>query len=132
MGLWDYLKKEEVSPEYEKAKEKIMELHQRDGSLAYINWMSQIEEGRGEMQVEYVRGEMRTGEQLFLYDCQGNESGAIEIEELYIGKNEDAAECSENGEIGRIVFRNQDAEYGEFWKSQYAGCEKKEKNRKNC
>ncbi len=132
MGLWDYLKKEEVSPEYEKAKERIMELHQRDGSLAYINWMSQIEEGRGEMQVEFVRGEIRIGDQIFLYDCQGYESGAIEVEELYTGKNEDAAECSENGEIGRIVFQEKDAESGEFWKSQYAGCEKKEKFRKNC
>lgn len=40
MSLWDYLKKQEVSSEYEEAKVRIMDLHKKEESLAYIDWMS--------------------------------------------------------------------------------------------
>ncbi|HJC50389.1 MAG TPA: hypothetical protein H9754_07460 [Candidatus Anaerostipes avistercoris] len=125
MSLWDYLKKQEVSSEYEEAKVRIMDLHKKEESLAYIDWMSYgQEETEGEMQVEFVHGEMKKGEEIILYDCNGKKTGRVTILELYLGKNKNPANYSENGETGQIIFRKEEDGSDEFWRSQYAvGCE---------
>ena len=61
MRFFEYLKKQEPSKENEEARKRIYKLHQLEGSLTYIERMEQIEEGKGSMEVEFVRGELREG-----------------------------------------------------------------------
>lgn len=56
MKFWNYLKKQEDSPEYREAKQRIMKLHDPEKNMAYIEWMSRLEKETGEMQVEFVHG----------------------------------------------------------------------------
>lgn len=85
---WDFwiFKKQEPSKENEEARKRIYKLHQLEGSLTYIERMEIIEEGKGSMEVEFVRGELSEGMTLCFYDNQGKESGRGEILEIYIGK----------------------------------------------
>lgn len=132
MNLWNYLKKQEESLEYQKAKQRIMELHDPGKNMAYVEWMSRMEKKKGEMQVEFVHGDLRTGETICFYDCSAKESGRAVIEELYVGNNEDFSEVSESGEKGRIIFKEREEKSGEFWRSQYVCTEKNKKIQKKC
>ena len=132
MKFWNYLKKQEDSPEYREAKQRIMKLHDPEKNMAYIEWMSRLEKETGEMQVEFVHGSLKTGEEICFYDCCGKESGRAVIAELYVRKNEDFSETSESGEKGRIVFKEKEEESGEFWRSQYVCEEKNKKIEKKC
>ena len=58
MRFFEYLKKQEPSKENEEARKRIYKLHQLEGSLTYIERMEIIEEGKGSMEVEFVRGEL--------------------------------------------------------------------------
>ena len=106
MRFFEYLKKQEPSKENEEARKRIYKLHQLEGSLTYIERMEQIEEGKGSMEVEFVRGELR-------------ESGRGEILEIYIGKGEDKGRFSEQGNKGKIVFEYWQPVTERFWNSQY-------------
>ena len=75
MRFFEYLKKQEPSKENEEARKRIYKLHQLEGSLTYIERMEIIEEGKGSMEVEFVRGELSEGMTLCFYDNQGKESG---------------------------------------------------------
>ena len=55
MRFFEYLKKQEPSKENEEARKRIYKLHQLEGSLTYIERMEIIEEGKGSMEVEFVR-----------------------------------------------------------------------------
>ena len=57
MRFFEYLKKQEPSKENEEARKRIYKLHQLEGSLTYIERMEIIEEGKGSMEVEFVKGE---------------------------------------------------------------------------
>ncbi len=105
MKFFEYLKKQEPSKENEAARKRIYRLHQLEGSLTYINRMERIEEGKGSMEVEFVRGELREGMTLCFYDHQGKESGRGEILEIYIGK-EKIKEDSQNKAIQERLFLN--------------------------
>ena len=61
MRFFEYLKKQEPSKENEEARKRIYKLHQLEGSLTYIERMEIIEEGKGSMEVEFVRGELSEG-----------------------------------------------------------------------
>ena len=119
MRFFEYLKKQETSKENEEARKRIYKLHQLEGSLTYIERMEQIEEGKGSMEVEFVRGELREGMALCFYDNQGKESGRGEILEIYIGKGEDKGRFSEQGNKGKIVFEYWQPVTERFWNSQY-------------
>ena len=56
-----------------KQRKRIYKLHQLEGSLTYIERMEIIEEGKGSMEVEFVRGELSEGMTLCFYDNQGKE-----------------------------------------------------------
>ena len=71
MRFFEYLKKQEPSKENEEARKRIYKLHQLEGSLTYIERMEIIEEGKGSMEVEFVRGELSEGMTLCFYDNQG-------------------------------------------------------------
>ena len=75
MRFFEYLKKQDPSKENEEARKRIYKLHQLEGSLTYIERMEIIEEGKGSMEVEFVRGELSEGMTLCFYDNQGKESG---------------------------------------------------------
>ena len=98
MRFFEYLKKQEPSKENEEARKRIYKLHQLEGSLTYIERMEIIEEGKGSMEVEFVRGE-------FL--------------EIYIGKGEDKGRFSEQGNKGKIIFEYWQPVTDRFWNSQY-------------
>ena len=115
MRFFEYLKKQEPSKENEEARKRIYKLHQLEG----IERMEQIEEGKGSMEVEFVRGELREGMALCFYDNQGKESGRGEILEIYIGKGEDKGRFSEQGNKGKIVFEYWQPVTERFWNSQY-------------
>lgn len=119
MKFFEYLKKQEQSKENEAARKRIYRLHQLEGSLTYINRMERIEEGKGSMEVEFVRGELREGMTLCFYDHQGKESGRGEILEIYIGKGEDKGRFSEQGNTGKIIFEYWQPVTELFWRSQY-------------
>ena len=63
--------------------------------------MEIIEEGKGSMEVEFVRGELSEGMTLCFYDNQGKESGRGEILEIYIGKGEIKGDSQNKGIRGR-------------------------------
>ena len=81
--------------------------------------MEIIEEGKGSMEVEFVRGELSEGMTLCFYDNQGKESGRGEILEIYIGKGEDKGRFSEQGNKGKIIFEYWQPVTDRFWNSQY-------------
>ena len=83
---------------------KNMRFFELEGSLTYIERMEIIEEGKGSMEVEFVRGELSEGMTLCFYDNQGKESGRGEILEIYIGKGEDKGRFSEQGNKGKIIL----------------------------
>ena len=116
---FEYLKKQEPSKENEEARKRIYKLHQLEGSLTYIERMEIIEEGKGSMEVEFVRGELSEGMTLCFYDNQGKESGRGEILEIYIGKGEDKGRFSEQGNKGKIIFEYWQPVTDRFWNSQY-------------
>ena len=119
MRFFEYLKKQEPSKENEEARKRIYKLHQLEGSLTYIERMEVIEEGKGSMEVEFVRGELNEGMTLCFYDNQGKESGRGEILEIYIGKGEDKGRFSEQGNKGKIIFEYWQPVTDRFWNSQY-------------
>ncbi len=79
--------------------------------------MEIIEEGKGSMEVEFVRGELSEGMTLCFYDNQGKESGRGEILEIYIGKGEDKGRFSEQGNKGKIIFEYWQPVTDRFWNS---------------
>ena len=105
--------------ENEEARKRIYKLHQLEGSLTYIERMEIIEEGKGSMEVEFVRGELSEGMTLCFYDNQGKKSGRGEILEIYIGKGEDKGRFSEQGNKGKIIFEYWQPVTDRFWNSQY-------------
>lgn len=119
MKFWEYLKKEEPSRENEEARKRIYRLHQQEGSLTYIEFMEQMKEQKGSMEVEFVRGELKEGDSICFYDHRGEESGCGEVIELLIGKQENKSRFSEQGNKGRILFHYEEPVTEEFWKSQY-------------
>lgn len=119
MSFLKYLKKQEPSKENEEARKRIYELHQLEGSLTYIDRMEMIEEGKGSMDVEFVRGEIKEGMNLCFYDHQGKESGRGEVLEIYVGKGEDRGKFSEQGDKGKIIFEYWQPVTELFWRSQY-------------
>ncbi len=132
MHFWDYLKKQEPSREYEEAKIRISRLHEQEENMSYINQMYALENGVGEMLVEFVKGEHLKGEKGELFDAQGKKSGEIQIQELLIGENENPGIRSEGGEKGKIVFEYEEAGTSNFWRSQYLRTKKIRKIPKNC
>lgn len=119
MKFWEYLKKEEPSRENEEARERIYKLHQQEGSLTYIDHMERIDDQKGSMEVEFVRGELKEGDFICFYDHRAKESGNGQIIELLIGKGKDKGRFSEQGSKGEIVFEYLEPVTEEFWRSQY-------------
>ena len=119
MRFLKYLKKQEPSKENEEARKRIYKLHQLEGSLTYIDRMEKIEEGKGMMEVEFVRGELSEKMPIIFYDHQGKESGRGEVLEIYIGKGEDKGRFSEQGNKGKIIFEYWQPVTECFFRSQY-------------
>ena len=119
MKFFEYLKKQEPSVENEEARKRIYRLHQLEGSLTYIDRMEMIDENKGSMEVEFVRGELSEGMTISFYDHQAKESGRGEILEIYIGKGEDKGRFSEQGNKGKIIFEYWPPVTERFWNSQY-------------
>lgn len=132
MDFWKYLMKENISADYEDAKEKIYKIHQEAENLSYIDQMFLLEEKQGEMKVEFVKGQHKEGEMGVLYDCEGKESGQIQILEIFLGENQEKGMRSETGEKGRIVFRYSMEAEDRFWRSQYLKTKKDKKIGKKC
>ena len=98
-------------------RKNISQKHLHGVVLTFV--MEIIEEGKGSMEVEFVRGELSEGMTLCFYDNQGKESGRGEILEIYIGKGEDKGRFSEQGNKGKIIFEYWQPVTDRFWNSQY-------------
>ncbi|MCI5623690.1 hypothetical protein [Anaerostipes sp.] len=132
MHFWEYLKKQESSEEYEKAKNRISEIHNGRDSLSYINQMYPIKDDTGEMLVEFVKGKHLVNQEGKIYDCNGEISGKIIIKEILVGENEDRVKWSETGENGKIIFCYEEPVNANFWRAQYLLTKKIKKIEKNC
>lgn len=132
MGFWKYLMKEEASSAYEEAKEAIYRIHQEAENLSYIDQMFVLKEKQGEMDVEFVKGEHTEGDVGILFDCEGKESGRIEIQEIFVGEDQNQGIRSETGQKGRIVFGYEMEADDRFWRSQYLKTKKYKKMEKKC
>ncbi len=119
VNFFKYLKKEEPSAEYEKAKERIYKLHDGKGNFSYIDQMYPVQSGGGEIQGVFVLGEHCVGEKAAVYDLEGRKIGEILITDIFTGKNDDQDQKTQAGKKGKILFQIHGESTENIWEGQY-------------